>query len=124
MQDDLENVNFLALSELEKMEFNLQLLSNYNKIMLQLMAGQNFAMAAVMSFSLLTQTINPNKLLALVAYAKTLYETTLQEAQLQATSAAQCEKMKQENQTESPATKETKQKTDENNIIHIDGKEN
>jgi hypothetical protein len=121
IQDDLENLNFISLSDVEKLEFNLKLLENYNRVVQQLMVGRNYNMAAIMSIALSLQTLNVSRLDMLADYAKLLYKTLLQDHQINAAAQAV---LQEQADAAKQTTKETTKTTDAEGIINVDGKPN
>ena len=123
IQDDLENLNFLELNDLEKLEFNLKLLENYNRTVQQLMVGRNLTLAGIMSIMLAIQTLDAGKLEMLSNYVKVLYKTVLQDYQIN--SAAHAALQEQAANTKQPTKeKETSENTDVDGVINVDGKIN
>lgn len=133
IQDDLQNVDFLALTEIERMEFNMKLLANYNLMIQQLMVGRNFEIAGVMSVMLGIQTMDAKRLASLVEYAKLLYTTMLQEqkinemaiaANLEAQTPAPVPVPPPPAPPQLPDDKETTVTIDDDGTINVDGKSN
>jgi hypothetical protein len=117
LPDNIEDLNYDALSEIEKMQFNVKLLNNYNRTMLQLLAGKNLGLAAIMSLSLAVQTMDSNKLPAVVEYVKLMFEAVEKQAKINQIA----QQLKNE---QAQKEKETTETIDEDGTINVDGKSN
>lgn len=74
IQDDIENLNFNELNEIEKQEYIAVLTLNARKLVLQLMNSGDYQLASLFSFSISIASLSPSKLLDLLRYASKLYE--------------------------------------------------
>jgi hypothetical protein len=119
IQDDLENLDLSKLNQLEQMEFNIKLLNSYNKLIRQLLAGQNYGLAGLMSIGLQLQTVNPASLNRLLEYAQVLHTNTLHDIALNKAAEEQRKVLEAANNPQETKTDETP-----SDVIDVEGKEN
>lgn len=74
IRDDIENLNFKELTDLEQQEYVAILTLNIRKVILQLMNSGDTQLATLFSICTAFATHNPAKLYDLLQYATKLYE--------------------------------------------------
>ncbi len=75
IRDDIENLNFKELSELEQREYVAALIYNARKLVLQLTNGGELHLASLISIGTSFAVANPMRLNDLVQYAIKLFQT-------------------------------------------------
>lgn len=79
LKEDIENLNFAELNELEKQEYRAILIYNLRKLVEQLVNSKDLQLANLIYIATFLATTNPTHLLALHQYGAKLYETVLVE---------------------------------------------
>lgn len=74
IREDIENVIFSELNELERQEYTAQLMLNIRRLTLQLMNSGDHDLAAILSIMTALALHDPSKLPDLRSYATKMYE--------------------------------------------------
>ena len=82
IREDIENLNFQELNELEKAEYRAILVLNLRKVCLQLINSGDTQVAAILQITVNTAEISPPRLFELLQYAAKLYEIVQIEAKI------------------------------------------
>jgi hypothetical protein len=82
IREDIENLNFHELTDLEKIEYQTILVLNLRKVCLQLMNSGNTQLAAILQISVNMAQMSPARLFELLQYAAKQYELVQVESEL------------------------------------------
>src|SRR5688572_24561752 len=82
IREDIENLDFNSLSDLERREYNIILMANLRKICLQLINSNDTQLAAILQIAVNLAIISPPRLYDLLQYAAKAYEVATTEVEI------------------------------------------